>query len=120
MLRLAAVALLFALCSGPALAIDPPYQRQMERLSEIMGSLYFLQPLCRAGQTDWRAEMDDLIRLDEPDEDRRQRLAGAFNGGYTAFARFHRACTPAAIEAITRLLVEAQRISGDIKTRYAE
>jgi uncharacterized protein (TIGR02301 family) len=119
-LRLAAIATLFALGCSPALAIDPPYQRSMERLSEIMGSLYFLQPLCQASHTDWRAEMDDLITLDEPDEDRRQRLAGAFNGGYTAFARFHRACTPAAQEAIIRLLVEAERISGDIKTRYAE
>jgi uncharacterized protein (TIGR02301 family) len=119
-LRLTAIAMLFVLGCGPALAIDPPYQRQMERLSEIMGSLYFLQPLCQASHTDWRAEMDELTTLDEPDEDRRQRLAGAFNGGYTAFARFHRACTPAAIEANTRLLEEAQRNSGDIKTRYAE
>ena len=113
------LALLLAL-SAPAFAIDPPYQRQMERLAEIMGSLYFLQPLCQAGTTDWRAQMADLIALDEPDEDRRQRLAGAFNGGYTAFARFHRACTPAAREALTRLLVEAERTARDIHTRFAE
>ena len=119
-LRLPAILLLFALSAGPAWAIDPPYQRQMERLAEIMGSLYFLQPLCQAGTTDWRAQMADLIALDEPDEDRRQRLAGAFNGGYTAFARFHRACTPAAREALTRLLVEAERTARDIHTRFAE
>ena len=35
----------------------------MERLSEIMGSLYFLQPLCETTTDDWRAEMDDLITL---------------------------------------------------------
>lgn len=115
-----ALALLFALAATPVLAIDPPYQRQMERLAEIMGSLYFLQPLCEAGTTDWRAQMAELIGLDAPDEDRRQRLAGAFNGGYTAFARFHRACTPAAREAFSRLLVEAQTIAQDIHTRYAE
>lgn len=112
-------ALLLALAI-PAHAVDPPYQRQMERLAEIMGSLYFLQPLCQAGDADWRAEMSDLIALDEPDEDRRQRLAGAFNSGYTAFARFHRACTPAAREALTRLLAEAQRVARDIHTRFAE
>jgi uncharacterized protein (TIGR02301 family) len=108
------------LLAPPALAIDPPYQRQMERLSEIMGSLYFLQPLCGTASQDWRAQMEELINLDEPDEDRRQRLAGAFNGGYTAYARFHRACTPAAREALTRLLTEAQRTARDIHTRYAE
>jgi len=119
-LRLLSLVLLLSLAASPAWAIDPPYQRQMERLAEIMGSLYFLQPLCQAGTTDWRAQMGELIGLDEPDEDRRQRLAGAFNGGYTAFARFHRACTPAAREAFSRLLVEAQSIARDIHTRFAE
>lgn len=119
-LRLLGLALLLSLAASPAWAIDPPYQRQMERLAEIMGSLYFLQPLCEAGTTDWRSQMEELIGLDQPDEDRRQRLAGAFNGGYTAFARFHRACTPAAREAFSRLLVEAQTIARDIHTRYAE
>ena len=114
------IAVVLALGTAPSLAIDPPYQKQMERLSEIMGSLYFLQPLCQAGATDWRAQMEDLIGLDQPDEDRRQRLAGAFNGGYTAFARFHRACTPAAREALTRLLVEAERTARDIHTKFAE
>lgn len=119
-LRPLIAALLLVLGTMPALAIDPPYQRQMERLSEIMGSLYFLQPLCGRGSEDWRAQMADLITLDQPDEDRRQRLAGAFNAGYTAYARFHHACTPAAQEALTRLLREAERTARDIHTRFAE
>lgn len=120
MRRLSIVALLLALCTAPSLAIDPPYQRQMERLAEIMGSLYFLQPLCDAGPEDWRAQMAELIALDEPDEDRRQRLSGSFNIGYTAYSRFHRACTPAAREALMRLLDEAERTARDIHTRFAE
>lgn len=108
------------LIAAPAFAIDPPYQRQMERLAEIMGSLYFLQPLCQTGHEDWREQMAELIALDEPDEDRRQRLAGAFNGGYNAFARFHHQCTPASREALARLLVEAQRLAREIHTRFAE
>ena len=119
-LRLLAATLFLALATAHSFAIDPPYQKQMERLAEIMGSLYFLQPLCAAGEEDWRAQMAELITLDEPDEDRRQRLAGAFNVGYTAYSRFHRACTPAAREATTRLLVEAERTARDIHTRFAE
>tara|TARA_R110002020_G_scaffold8652_17_gene34437 strand:- start:4637 stop:5008 length:372 start_codon:yes stop_codon:yes gene_type:complete len=119
-LRSLIAVLLLGLGTLPALAIDPPYQRQMERLSEIMGSLYFLQPLCGRSSEDWRAQMADLIALDQPDEDRRQRLAGAFNSGYTAYARFHHACTPAAREALFRLLQEAERTARDIHTRYAE
>jgi uncharacterized protein (TIGR02301 family) len=119
-IHLAIVALVLALSAAPSLAIDPPYQRQMERLAEIMGSLYYLQPLCKAGSEDWRQQMADLIELDEPDEDRRQRLTGAFNVGYTAYSRFHHACTPAAREALGRLLSEAERTARDIHTRFAE
>ncbi len=28
----------------------------MERLAEILGSLYFLNPLCKPGGTDWRQQ----------------------------------------------------------------
>lgn len=112
-----AVALMLA---SPAHAIDPLYQRQMERLTEIMGSLYFLEPLCETGTEDWRQQASELIELDEPDDDRRQRLAGAFNTGYTAFARLHKHCTPSSREALTRLLDEAQRLARDIHTRFAE
>ena len=120
LLRLLAGLVLALALAAPALAVDPPYQRQMERLAEIMGSLYFLQPLCKTGNEDWRAQMAELIELDEPDDDRRQRLAGAFNGGYTAFSRFHKQCTPASREALSRLLSEAQRLSREIHTRFAE
>ena len=109
-----------ALMCQPALAIDPPYQGDMERLSEILGSLYFLQPLCQPGVEDWRAQMEQLIALDLPDEDRRQRLAGAFNNGYAAYSRLYRQCTVSANEALTRLLVEAENVARDIHSRYAE
>ncbi|MCS6761440.1 MAG: TIGR02301 family protein [Candidatus Devosia symbiotica] len=119
-LRTIIVAPLLALGTLPALALDPPYQKQMERLSEIMGSLYFLQPLCGSIDVDWRAQAADLITLDQPDQERRQRLTGAFNAGHTAYARFHRTCTPAAREALGRLLREGERTARDIHTRFAE
>ncbi len=111
---------LAALMCQPALAIDPPYQEEMERLSEILGSLYFLQPLCQPGVEDWRAQMEQLISLDQPDEDRRQRLAGAFNAGYAAYARLYRICTVSAASAMTRLITEAEKTARDIHSRYAE
>jgi len=111
---------LVALTTGPVLAVDPPYQPQMERLAEILGSLYFLQPLCREGGEDWRAQMADLIALDEPDDDRRQRLTGAFNTGHQNFSRLYRTCTGAAEQAINRLLTEAEQTARDIHSRFAE
>jgi uncharacterized protein (TIGR02301 family) len=105
---------------SPALAIDPPYEPQMERLAEIMGSLYFLAPICAGSTVDWRGELADLVTKDQPDEDRQQRLFGAFNGGYQAFARLYRTCTPSAEEALTRLLIEAEATARDIHTRFSE
>ncbi len=103
-----------------ALAVDPPYQAEMERLSEVLGSLYFLQPLCGAPTADWREQASDLITLDNPEADRRQRLVGAFNDGYTAYARIYRSCTPSARAAMQRLMVEAETTARDIHTRFAE
>jgi uncharacterized protein (TIGR02301 family) len=122
-MRLRPAAVLLALmiaAPAPALAIDPPYQPQMQRLAEILGSLYFLNPLCSDATTDWRQQLADLVTLDQPDEDRQQRLYGAFNGGYQAFSRLYRTCTPSAEEALTRLLVEAETTAREIHTRFAE
>ena len=96
--------------------------RRTERgeLAEILGSLYFLNPLCKPGGADWREQLSDLVRLDQPDEDRQQRLYGAFNSGYTAYSRLYRNCTPSASEALARLLIEAETTARDIHTRYAE
>jgi len=117
---LALMLLSTALLPQRALAVDPPYEPQMERLAEILGSLYFLNPLCKPGGTDWRAQLSDLVRLDQPDEDRQQRLYGAFNNGFSAYSRLYRTCTPSASEALARLLIEAEATARDIHARYAE
>jgi len=121
--RAALLALLIlsaALLPQRAMAVDPPYEPQMERLAEILGSLYFLNPLCKPGGTDWRSQLSDLVSLDQPDEDRQQRLYGAFNSGFSAYSRLYRTCTTSASEALARLLIEAEATARDIHARYAE
>jgi uncharacterized protein (TIGR02301 family) len=105
---------------SPARAIDPLYEPEMERLSQIMGSLYFLQPLCQPSGQDWRVQMQALINADSPDDDRKQRLSGAFNTGYSAYSRNYRTCTDSAREALARLMVEAEKTARGIHARYAE
>ena len=104
----------------PAAAVDPPYQGQMERLAEILGSLYILAPLCGHTEIDWRDQVAELIALDEPEPDRRARLVGAFNAGYEAYARFYRTCTSSAEAAIALLMSEGETLARDIHSRYAE
>ena len=119
-LGFALLMLMTAALPRPAFAIDPPYEPQMERLAEIMGSLYFLNPLCKPGGSDWRSELSALVQSDQPDDDRQQRLFGAFNSGYAAYSRLYRICTPSASEALARLLIEAEATARDIHARYAE
>jgi len=114
------VLLVLACLAQPAYAVDPLYEPQLEHLSEVMGSLYFLTPLCHAGAKDWRAEMGDLIALDKPDADRKQRLAGAFNTGFEAYSRLYRTCTDSAEAALARLLGDAEQTARDIHAHYAE
>lgn len=118
--RLVAALLFLPLSASPALAVDPLYEPQLEHLSEVLGSLYFLNPLCAPGGRDWRVEMSELIALDKADDDRRQRLAGAFNDGYQAYARLYRQCTPSAHTAMARLLDDAEKTARDIHAHYAE
>lgn len=119
------VFLSLAVLAGTALpqavfAVDPPYQGQMQRLSEILGGLYMLAPLCGRTEIDWRAQMAELIALDQPDPDRRARLSGAFNAGYESYSRLYRNCTPSAELALERLLEEGETLAQDIHTQFAE
>ncbi len=112
--------LLLCMSSSNVLAVDPPYQSQMQQLVSIIGSLYFLHPLCGNQENDWRQHASELIALDEPEEDRRQRLNGAFNEGYNAYARLHQNCSISAQQATTQLLIEADRLTREIHSRYAQ
>jgi len=106
--------------SQPSLAADPLYQGEMQKLLNVIGSLYFLQPLCGNTENDWRQQAGELIALDNPDEDRRQLLNGSFNQGYNAYARVYQTCTISAQQATMQLLVDADKLARDIHSRYAE
>lgn len=98
----AAFALLLGLAVATPASASPPYANDLERLSEIMGSLQLLSELCDLSDVDWRSEMTALIEASEPDEATRLRLADRYNLGYSAFAISYRRCTAAAIAAIER------------------
>lgn len=97
----------------------PPYERQMLRLSEILGALAFLRDLCEARDGDaWRAKMAALLEAEATTEGRKARLAGAYNRGYRGFQLVHRGCTATAEAAIARYLAEGARIARDMAGRW--
>lgn len=121
---LAAVAWLSlsALATGPARAQDAaaPFDADLQRFAEILGSLHYLRNLCGANEGQkWRNEMQALADAETPSGERRARLIASFNRGYHGFQQTYRTCTPAATLAIKRYLTEGSKISRDLTARYA-
>jgi uncharacterized protein (TIGR02301 family) len=107
------------------LETPPPYERQLLRLSEIMGALEWLTSVCgedsaAKARGQWRARMAALIESEGATTQRRERLAGSYNRGYQGYEATYRACTPNARLVITRFLDEGGRIARDIGNRYTD
>ncbi len=95
------------------------YESDLIALSEILGALHYLRPLCGGPeQGQWRVEMQGLIDAAELTADKRGLLVTSFNRGYLTYEQTHRTCTPAARTAIRRFLDEGARLSRDIALRY--
>jgi len=97
-----------------------PYDRDLQRLAEILGALHYLRGLCGANEGGkWRNEMQALLDAETPSGERRDRLTASFNRGYRGFQQTYRTCTPAADLVIRRYLEEGSKISREITARYA-
>jgi uncharacterized protein (TIGR02301 family) len=105
----------------PALQEQPtPYDRDLQRLSEILGALHFLRGICNSNEGQkWRSEAQALIEAEAPSGTRHEQMIGSFNRGYRVFQQAYRSCTPAADIVIRRYLEEGAKIARDITARYA-
>lgn len=101
-------------------ADEPPYERQLLRLSEILGALHFLRPLCaRPDEPAWRDQMQALLDAEAADEARKRRLVERFNQGYRGFASVYHSCTPAARDALASYVSEGSALVRDVTSRYS-
>jgi uncharacterized protein (TIGR02301 family) len=96
-----------------------PYEKDLLRLAEVMGSLAFLRALCNATDAaEWPKRMQALIETEGTTPGRKERLAGAYNRGYRGFAITYRICTASAAEATARYLKEGETLSRGIAGRF--
>jgi uncharacterized protein (TIGR02301 family) len=105
----------------PARAQDAaaPFDGDLQRLAEILGTLHYLRGICGANEgAKWRNEMQALIDAETPSGDRRARMIAGFNRGYNGFQQTYRSCTPAADLAVRRYLDEGAKIAREITARY--
>jgi uncharacterized protein (TIGR02301 family) len=57
-----------------------PYDRDLQRLSEILGALHFLRGVCNNGEGEkWRSEAKALIDAEAPGGNRREQMVASFN-----------------------------------------
>jgi len=107
---------------APAAAPEPPpppYEKEMLRMAEIIGSVAFLRSLCTSPDAaEWPQRMQQLMDAEGTPPGRKERLAGAYNKGYRAFALTYRVCTPSATEATSRYLKEGEQIARTLAGRY--
>jgi len=97
----------------------PPYEKELLRLSEIVGSLAFLRALCASPDAaEWPKRMQALLESEGTTPGRRERLAGAYNRGYRGYALTYRTCTPSATEATNRYLKEGETLSRNLAGRF--
>jgi len=119
------LSLALALAPGMAVAqglpTAPPYDKDMQRLAEILGSVHYLRQLCNAdeGQT-WRTMMQQLIEAENPSPERRAKLIDSFNRGYRGFEQTYHACTETAVWVIDNYMAEGADIAQRIATRYGQ
>jgi len=122
--KLLIIALMLAgLAAQPVRAVEggsAPYDGDLERLAEILGSLHYLRNVCGANEGQkWRNQMQALIDAESLEGDRKRKIVASFNRGYRVFQQTYRTCTPAADIAIRRYLDEGAKIARDITARYA-
>ena len=101
--------------------VEPPYEAQLLRLSEILGAAHYLRRLCDSDEGSlWRNQMQALIDAEAPNPIRRARIVDRFNHGYETYRAVYRTCTAAAAVAIDRYMSEGVKISRDITARYGK
>jgi uncharacterized protein (TIGR02301 family) len=97
----------------------PPYEPQLLGLAEIMGSLAYLRALCGGQDAQaWRERMAALVEAEGRTPLRRERLTGAFNRGFRAYALTHRLCTEGTQEASARLATQGERLARSLAGRF--
>jgi uncharacterized protein (TIGR02301 family) len=120
LLTIGAILMCLTLPARAAEGDAAPFDTDLQRFAEILGSLQYLRGVCGANEGQkWRNEMQALIDAEAPNGERRRMIVASFNRGYRGFQQTYRTCTPAANIAIRRYLDEGAKIAREITARYA-
>lgn len=96
------------------------YDKELFRLSELLGVLGYLHPLCSDTQsTDWSQRMQILADAEgNLNPRRRDMITGAYNKGFRNYSLTYYSCTPHAHAIIAQSTTEAEKLSKRLSSRY--
>lgn len=115
-----ALAALLGAAGAQAQSRNVPYDDELMRLAEVLGSIHYLRNLCGEDTNTWRTQMEELLAVENPEPLRRARLVARFNRGYRSFDSVYTVCTEQALAAAGRYMEEGEELSRRINTRYGE
>jgi len=107
-----AAGLLILALALPAAAQSVRYERNLLRLSEILGAMHHLQQICgRYDDQNWRNRMLEVMKAERAEGDKKQRLTDTFNRGYTKHQELFTSCTHAADQYIDTFVSEGTELT---------
>ncbi|MBX7249550.1 MAG: TIGR02301 family protein [Caulobacteraceae bacterium] len=102
-----------ALFSAPSLAQDrsPAARQTLLDLAYVMGQAHALAYACKPGDQYWRARMERLMALEQPDLAFKVRLTERFNTGFSAMEGQFPTCDAAARAQAARVASRGRDLS---------
>ncbi len=110
------IALTALLLTAPASAQSlTPMERQMLELAGDFGTMHHLAQICEGEQVQvWRDYMLELIRLENPSRDQRQRMGQRFNDSYNEVAERFPNCSGTARNFAARHAQESAALADQM------
>lgn len=104
--------LLYGALALPAGAQSPRYERNLLRLSEILGAMHHLQQVCgKHDDQNWRNQMMEVMKVERVKGDKKQRLTDTFNRSYMQHQELFTSCTQAADRYIDAFVGEGTELT---------
>ena len=101
-----------------AVNIYSDYNNKFYRLSEILGSLHYLQNLCYKKNMIWRISMIELIHDTKFDTKTKSQFYAAFNNAYRSFSLNYHQCTASSKWAHENYRLEAKKLIDELLHDY--
>ncbi len=91
------------------------YERNLHRLSQILGAIHHLREICNANEGQlWRKKMVELLETEAPTPQRRALLVDQFNQGYRSHQLTFPTCTKKAAARIRKFVKEGAALATTI------